>query len=136
MQHNARHKLTLAMGLIFLVSMPCSADWISDARPLMGTEVSVYLWHENESEGRKLVEAVFDETIRIDELMSTYKDSSRISEVNRFAAGEAVYAGEELVGLIPRALDQAQNTMAAMIPRNMRNDVTVPLLVEGCQNAA
>ena len=113
MQHNARHKLTLAMGLIFLVSMPCSADWIGDERPLMGTEVSVYLWHENESEGRKLVEAVFDEAIRIDELMSTYKDSSRISEVNRFAAGEAVYAGEELVGLIQRALDISVLTRGA-----------------------
>jgi hypothetical protein len=38
MQHNARHKLTLAMGLIFLISTPCNADWIGDARPLMGTE--------------------------------------------------------------------------------------------------
>ena len=113
MQHNAHHTLTLAMGLIFWISIPCSADWISDARPLMGTEVSVYLWHEDESEGRKLIEAVFDEAVRIDELMSTYKDSSRISEVNRNAAGKAVYAGEELVGLIQRALDISVLTRGA-----------------------
>ena len=75
--------------------------------------MSVYLWHENEAEGRKLVEAVFDEVVRIDELMSTYKDTSRISEVNRNAAGKAVYAGEELVGLIQRALDISVLTRGA-----------------------
>ena len=71
----------------------------------MGTEVSVYLWHEDEAEGRRLTEAVFDEAVRIDELMSTYKESSQISEINRNAANAAVIAGAELASLIQRALD-------------------------------
>ncbi|MCH7981036.1 MAG: FAD:protein FMN transferase [Proteobacteria bacterium] len=101
------------MGLIFLISMPCSAAWVGDARPLMGTEVSVYLWHEDEAEGRRLTEAVFDEAVRIDELMSTYKDSSQISEVNRNAANAAVIAGAELASLIQRALDISVLTRGA-----------------------
>lgn len=113
MKHNARKLLTLAMGLIFLISMPCGAAWVGDARPLMGTEVSVYLWHEDEAEGRRLTEAVFDEAVRIDELMSTYKDSSQISEVNRNAANAAVIAGAELASLIQRALDISVLTRGA-----------------------
>jgi len=101
------------MGLIFLISMPCSAAWVGDARPLMGTEVSVYLWHEDEAEGRRLTEAVFDEAVRIDELMSTYKDSSQISEINRNAANAAVIAGAELASLIQRALDISVLTRGA-----------------------
>ena len=112
-QHNARKLLTLAMGLIFCISIPCNAGWVGDARPIMGTEVSVYLWHEDETEGLRLAEAVFAETLRIDELMSTYKESSRISEVNREAAGTAVNAGAELASLIQRALDISVLTRGA-----------------------
>lgn len=79
----------------------------------MGTEVSVYLWHEDAAEGRRLTEAVFDEAVRIDELMSTYKDSSQISEVNRHAANAAVIAGAELASLIQRALDISVLTRGA-----------------------
>jgi len=79
----------------------------------MGTEVSVYLWHEDAAEGRRLTEAVFDEAVRIDELMSTYKDSSQISEVNRHAANAAVIAGAELARLIQRALDISVLTRGA-----------------------
>jgi thiamine biosynthesis lipoprotein len=113
MKHNARKIVTLAMGLIFWISIPCSAEWVGDARPLMGTEVSVYLWHEDEAEGLRLVEAVFAESIRIDELMSTYKESSRISEINRDAAQQSVDAGDELAGLIERALDISVLTRGA-----------------------
>ncbi len=79
----------------------------------MGTEVSVYLWHEDAAEGRRLTEAVFDEAVRIDELMSTYKDSSQISEVNRHAANAAVIAGAELASLIQRSLDISVLTRGA-----------------------
>jgi len=101
------------MGLIFWISIPCDAGWVGDARPLMGTEVSVYLWHEDETEGLRLAEAVFTETVRIDELMSTYKESSRISAVNRDAASTAVIAGAELASLVQRALDISVLTRGA-----------------------
>lgn len=113
MKHNVRKIVTLAMGLIFCISMPCGADWVGDARPLMGTEVSVYLWHADEAEGLRLVEAVFEEAVRIDELMSTYKESSRISEINRDAATRWVDAGEELASLIERASDISVLTRGA-----------------------
>lgn len=95
----------LAMVLILLISMPIRAEWIGDQRALMGTEVRVYLWHDNAELGQQLVDAVFDETVRIDEMMSTYKESSRISDINRRAADEAVFADMELFRVIQKALD-------------------------------
>jgi len=101
------------MVLILLISMPVRAEWIGDTRPLMGTEVRVYLWHDDELEGQRIVDDVFDEASRIDEMMSTYKESSRISEINRRAADEPVFADFELFRLIQEALDISVLTRGA-----------------------
>jgi len=98
---------------IFLVSGTARADWHADARPKMGTEVSVYFWHENEAEGNAIVEEIYAEVDRINALMSTYVETSQISDINRRAAGEAVFASEELFQLIRRSLDISVLTRGA-----------------------
>ena len=101
------------MVSIFAFSIPASADWVGDARPMMGTEVSVLLWHDDPVAGELLVEQVFAEVHRIDQLMSTYIDDSRISDINRRAASEPVPAGDELFQLIRRSLDISVLTLGA-----------------------
>ncbi len=86
---------------------------MGDARPLMGTEVSICLWHENIETGEQIVEQVFTEAERIDRLMSTYKEDSRISEINRLAAQQPVVAGDELFNLIRRAIEISVLTLGA-----------------------
>lgn len=71
----------------------------------MGTQVSVYLWHDDEAQGDAALEAVFVEIERINLLMSTYLEDSRISAINRDAAVRPIDAGEELFELILRSLD-------------------------------
>ncbi len=93
--------------------MAVQAEWLGDVRPLMGTEVSVYLWSDDPEAGRQALEEVFDEASRIDRLMSTYKDESEISKINREAADAPTSAGEELFGLIRRALDISVLTRGA-----------------------
>jgi thiamine biosynthesis lipoprotein len=80
---------------------------------MMGTEVSVRLWHEDATTGQSLVEAIFAEAHRIDMLMSTYKEDSRISDINRRAATGPVIAGEEMFQLIQRSLDVSALTDGA-----------------------
>jgi thiamine biosynthesis lipoprotein len=104
-KHNSGLGPTLATLLLLLPIPAALADWIGDARPLMGTEVSVYLWSDDPEAGREALEEVFEEAMRIDRLMSTYKDESEISRINREAAVEPVATGEELFGLIQRSLD-------------------------------
>ena len=79
----------------------------------MGTEISVYLWHDDPVRGQQAVDAIFDEVERLDLLMSTYKEDSRISEINRDAAERAVVAGDELYRLIERSLDISVLTKGA-----------------------
>ena len=112
-QHNARAQLTLVMVAFLAISMPVCAEWIGDARPMMGTEVSVRLWHDDAAQGEELLERVFAEAERINRLMSTYIEDSPISEINRSAAEEPVIAGEELFGLIRRSLDISVLTLGA-----------------------
>lgn len=105
LKHNPGPRVSLAMVLIITISTPAHAEWIGDTRAIMGTEVSVNLWHDDNVAGRELVAAVFAEAERIDRLMSTYIDTSRISDVNRLAASAAVVTGDELFQLIRRSLD-------------------------------
>ncbi|MEM7502644.1 MAG: FAD:protein FMN transferase [Pseudomonadota bacterium] len=79
----------------------------------MGTEVSVYLWHEDQGTGEQAVEAVFAEMDRINAMMSTYVDTSRISQVNRDAASDWVVAGGELYRIVQRSLDISVLTRGA-----------------------
>lgn len=106
-KHNAGPQRTLVIAAIFLISMPLHAEWFADARPMMGTEISVRLWHDDATRGEALVEAIFDEAHRIDELMSTYIEDSRISDINRRAADEPVDGGDELFLLIRRSIDMS-----------------------------
>jgi thiamine biosynthesis lipoprotein len=112
-QHSARLRRTLVMVLIFLFSSTSRAEWVGDAQPMMGTEVSVYVWHDDPEIGEQLVAQVFAEASRIDKLMSTYIDDSQISEINRRAADEPVVAGDELFQLIRRSLDISVLTRGA-----------------------
>ena len=79
----------------------------------MGTEVSVYLWHDDPQVARRAVDAIFAEMARIDGHMSTYKEDSRMSEINRDAASRPVAAGSELFALIEQALDMSVLTRGA-----------------------
>jgi FAD:protein FMN transferase len=112
----SRLSLTLApmaLAAMLLAASPAGAEWISGKRAIMGTEVSVQLWHEDRAAGTGAVEAVFAEFERIDALMSTFKDDSRISLINREAALHPVPAGAELFDLIVRSLDMAVLTHGA-----------------------
>jgi len=107
--------ITLAVVLvaISIISRPSLAEWIGEAQDHMGTEISVYLWHDDPATGRQAVDAIFAEVARLDRLMSTYIEDSRISEINRHAAEGPVEAGEELFRLVIRSLDISVLTRGA-----------------------
>jgi len=112
-KHNSRLGLRLATLALLLQAPVTLAEWLGDARPLMGTEVSVYLWSDDPEVGEQALESVFAEAARIDRLMSTYKDESEISKINRLAAQEPVVCGDELFQLVRRSLDISVLTLGA-----------------------
>src|SRR5690606_19931053 len=81
------------------------AEWVGEAIDLMGTRVSVELWHEDEAAGRALVDEVLEEYRRVDREMSTYRPDSEISRVNAEAAQRPVEVGAETLAVVARALE-------------------------------
>jgi thiamine biosynthesis lipoprotein len=98
----------LVGGAAMLVASSVSAEWHGRAIDLMGTRVSVELWHEDEAAANRLIESVLAEYRRIDDTMSTYRADSEISRLNAGAAKGAITVGDELLGLILRSLELSQ----------------------------
>jgi thiamine biosynthesis lipoprotein len=80
------------------------AEWHQQQRDIMGTRVSVELWHTEASVAADCSRRVFTEMDRIDALMSSYLDSSELSFINNNAATDAVEISDELAHLVERSL--------------------------------
>jgi len=94
----------LLLCLSLLAAGAARAEWYSEEAAKMGTRMEVRLWHENEAEARRLIAVAMAEFDRIEAAMSTYRDDSEISRVNRLAANEPVVVSEEFYRLIERSL--------------------------------
>jgi thiamine biosynthesis lipoprotein len=101
------------MVALAIFASDAAAEWVSATREMMGSEVSVLLWHEDVAEGEMLAGQVFAEVARIEAMMSTYVPESRVSQINQHAAGRPVPANEELFNLIRRSLDISVLTRGA-----------------------
>lgn len=91
--------------LLLMAATPLRAEWYSDAREKMGTKVEIQLWADSEAAARPLLAAGMAEFDRIESWMSTYRDDSEISRVNRLAAREPVKVSAELFGIVQKSLE-------------------------------
>ncbi len=89
------------------------AEWHGAAIDLMGTRVSVDLWHEDADRAAALMEQVLAIYRDVDDRMSTYKEDSEISRVNRDAATAAVPVGEALFEVISRSVELSERSGGA-----------------------
>jgi len=90
-----------------------TAEWFGGQLELMGTSVSVELWHDDAAVGQALAEQVLAEYRRVDDSMSTYKEQSEISVINSTADRGAVPASDEFFRLIERAQDLSRQSGGA-----------------------
>ena len=93
--------------------VPAEAGWVKQSLDVMGTKVSVELWHSDDSVAAKCSEQVFDEMHRIDALMSPYKSNSEITAINQNAAIEAVRVDTELYQLIKKSITFSEQSNGA-----------------------
>ena len=105
--------LRLIYLLLLLLPTCLSAGWQKQQAAIMGTVITVELWHEDDRQGEKQVEAIMGEMHRIDALMSSYKPDSELSAVNDGAARAPVTVSKELLALIERALEYSDITSGA-----------------------
>jgi len=81
------------------------SHWHSQNWKIMGTSVSVELWHKDAALAKKAIAKVHAEMQRIDQAMSPYIKSSEVSKINRLAAKQRVKISHELFSLIQQAQD-------------------------------
>ena len=95
--------------LIFLAILLCvqttaHAEWHQQQRDIMGTRVSVELWHDEATTASECSEKVFTEMHRIEARMSSYKSDSELSFINDNAATNAVKISDEMMHLIKKSI--------------------------------
>ena len=89
------------------------AEWITRSENIMGTRCSVELWSEDRAKGEAAIASVFDDMRRIDRLMSTWKEDTEISEVNREASKHPVKISQELFRLLQESVKYSELTQGA-----------------------
>lgn len=98
-------KYTSFVFILFIVfDDPAQAGWINQSQDIMGTRVSLEIWHADDSLATQCSRNIFSEMHRIDALMSPYKKNSEISFINRQAAIKSVAVSSELYDLIEKSI--------------------------------
>lgn len=80
---------------------------------LMGNRFEFTAVADTEEMGKTAILAAITEVKRIEELLTTYKDSSEVNEINRFAGIRPVKVASEVIALINRSLKISSITQGA-----------------------
>ena len=92
------------LSILGLVPALAQAEWHSREEAIMGTRVAVELWSEDAALAERAMDAVIAEMRRTDELMSTYKPESQLSQVNAHAHERPVQVDADIIEVVERAL--------------------------------
>jgi len=104
-QTPARSMLAIVIGFALACWMrPAAAEWYERTEAIMGTEVRVELWADDQSAGNDAIAAVMAEMRWVDANMSPFRPDSELSRLNARAARESVPVSRELFDLIERSL--------------------------------
>jgi thiamine biosynthesis lipoprotein len=80
---------------------------------LMGNRFEFTVIADNKTAGEKAIDAAVMEVKRIEDLLSTFKDSSQTSLINQHAGIKAVKVDQEVIALIQRAVKISDITQGA-----------------------
>lgn len=103
------------LQIIFLLFCYCGFAQISVKQDtvLMGSKFDITIVTNDSATATKNINLVIDEIVRIEELISEWKPSSQISEVNRNAGVKPVKVDKEIFDLTKRALFFSEMTNGA-----------------------
>jgi len=101
----------ILLSIVF--SCTVNAQWYKDTQAIMGTEIRVEFWLDDKNSDNSLLNKIFAEMHRIDELMSPFKKNSELSKINRLAATQKVIISNELYALIKKSIEISELTKGA-----------------------
>jgi thiamine biosynthesis lipoprotein len=91
-----------------LLATPARAEWYEREEAIMGTRVTVQLWSTDPELAVRAIDAVMDDMRRTDELMSTYKPESQLSQVNAHAFERPVKVDPDIIDVVAKALEYSR----------------------------
>ncbi|HFD80694.1 MAG TPA: FAD:protein FMN transferase [Gammaproteobacteria bacterium] len=106
-------RITTLVALLLLLLRSAHGGWLHQDADIMGTRITVELFHEDPQLARRGVAAVLAEMRRIDAEMSPFIASAELARLNRSAAQAPFRTSEELFRLIQRSLDFSRLTEGA-----------------------
>lgn len=105
--------LFAVMFLPLWLPLVARADWITRHENIMGTRCAVELWSDDAAKGEAAIASVFADMHRIDRLMSTWKEDTEMSRVNREASKHPVKISDELFKLLQESVKYSELTNGA-----------------------
>ncbi len=103
-----RLRLVLIAALAAVLPGLAQAEWHAREQSIMGTRVAVELWSEDAALAERAMDAVIAEMRRTDELMSTYKPGSQLSQVNAHAHERPVEVDVDIITVVERGLEMSR----------------------------
>jgi thiamine biosynthesis lipoprotein len=89
------------------------AEWYADNAGTMGTNIYVEVWAESDTQGKLALKTVMAEMERINQLMSSYIDTSELSLINAKAGFGPVVISEEMFELLDKSIKISELTRGA-----------------------
>jgi thiamine biosynthesis lipoprotein len=94
--------------LCLLATTTARAEWYEREEAIMGTRVAVQLWATDADLAARAMDAVMADMHRTDELMSTYKPESQLSQVNAHAFERPVKVDPDIIDVVEKALEYSR----------------------------
>jgi len=99
----------LLVLLNLLAGLPVAhAAWYEREEAIMGTRVAVQLWSEDPQQAVDAIDAVMADMHRTDDLMSTYKPESQLSQVNAHAYERAVQVDADIIDVVQKSIEYSR----------------------------
>lgn len=95
------------------VSRPSNAVLVSRKQLAMGTTLEIRAYAENRDVGLAVLERALAEVARLEGILSTWREESEVSRLNRAAGGPPRPASPELLDLCSRSLELSERTSGA-----------------------
>jgi len=115
--------------LYFFAKSKQQVELDSGRRPVMGTFARVVVIAEDSKTAKESIKAAFVELIKVDKLMSDYKDDSDISRINKHAFNDPVKVTQPTFEVLEKSIEFSKLSDGAF-------DITVGPLVDLWRRAA
>jgi thiamine biosynthesis lipoprotein len=108
-----RTLLRVTAAALLLAASLVQAEWLHDEQPIMGTRVTVTLWHDDRARGEQAIAAVLAEMRRIDAAWNPDNPAGELAALNAGAARQPVRVSAEMLQVLARARDFGELTGGA-----------------------